>query len=112
MARNQLSRGPVLAGAIQLLGGDLVKRIDAGTVSINPASIAATSRGATAVTISGAAVGDRVVFSPPSGLEDDLLFVGAAVTGANTATVSLYNPTAGAIDGAALTWDYLWFDLT
>jgi len=89
-----------------------MKKIIAASVSINPASIAATSRGATTFTVTGAVVGDRITMEPPEGLNDDLLFVGARVTAADTATVYLYNPTIAAIDDVALTWDYTWIDLT
>lgn len=93
-------------------GGDTPKKFDTGTTSLDFASIAATTRGSVTFTLTGAAAGDMIHMQPPAGLEDDLLFVGAEVTGANTVTVYLYNPTAGAIDPAAATWRYIWIDLT
>lgn len=86
--------------------------IKTGQVSVNPPSIATVSRAAVAVTITGVKVGDKVVFEPPATLNDDLLFVGARVTGDDTVTIYIYNPTAGPIDDGALNWDYVWFDFT
>lgn len=85
-------------------------RVKRGTVSINPGSIATVSRGTGAGTVTGLATGDMILMSPPAGLNDDLVFAGARITGADTVTVYLYNPTGGAIDDGALTWDYVWFD--
>lgn len=101
--------GSVVKATGLLLGrsGSAMYGITKGTVSINPASIAATSRAATTFTVTGAASGDILIMSPPAGLNDDLLFVGARVTGTDQGTVYLYNPTGGAIDDGALTWDYV-----
>jgi hypothetical protein len=109
---NQVSRGRVKIGALQIGNGTLTKQMKYGSVSINPASIATVSRAATTFTVTGAAVGDMLVMSPPATLNDDLIFCGAKITGANTGTMYLYNPTGGPIDDGALTWEYLWFDLT
>lgn len=106
-------RGEVLVGALSVGAvSSRIKGIKSGTVSIDPGSIATVTRGTGAGTITGLAAGDIVVMSPPAALNDDLVFAGARVTGADTVTVYLYNPTAGAIDDTARTWDYLWFDLT
>ena len=88
-------------------GGKSVVYFDAGTVSVDPPSIAATSKGTVTVTIPRAATGDLVFLTPPDTLEAGLVFVGAAVTSANTVTIALYNTTAAAIDGIARTWSYL-----
>jgi hypothetical protein len=52
-----------------------------------------------------------VVVNPPA-LTAGLAFAGAAVTGANTVTVSVVNATAAPIDNASATFRYLWVDLT
>jgi hypothetical protein len=83
-----------------------------GTVSVDPPSIAATTKGAVNVTIAGLAVGDEIEFYPPAAMNDDLLFVGCRIASANTATLLIYNPTAGALDDGALTWEYTWWDRT
>jgi hypothetical protein len=106
----RITKGEASMGAVVVGTGDTVYGFDFGTVSINPASISATSRGATTFTLTGAKVGDVLVMNPPSGLNDDLVFVGCAVTGASEGTVYLYNPTGSAIDDTAATWTYLWID--
>lgn len=106
----RITKGEASMGAVQVGTGDVVYGFDFGTVSIDPASIAATTRVGTDFTLTGAKVGDVLVLNPPAGLNDDLIFAGAAVTADNTGTVYLYNPTAGAINDTARTWTYLWID--
>jgi len=108
---NLLTRGLAIVGALQTTGGTILKKVKAGSATFNPGSIAATTKLGTAVTITGAAVGDRVTVNPRTAFEDDIILSEVVVT-ANTATVFLYNPTAGAIDPASITLDWLWFDLT
>ena len=84
----------------------------AGSVSVNPPSIATVSKAAVDVTITGLAVGDLLVMHPPTALDDDLIYCGCRVKAADTATIFLYNPTGGAIDDAAQTWTYEWIDFT
>lgn len=109
----QITRGKAKVGGL-VIGptGGLIKTLKTATVSINPASIAATTRGATTFTVTGAAVGDLLIMQPPATLNDDLVFAGCAITAADTGTVYLYNTTAGAIDDVALSWVYTWVDLT
>lgn len=96
------------AGGLTLGGGTAIDGLTIGTVSVNPASLATVTKAGTEVTITGVATGDIVLFQPPSDLEAGLLYVGCAVTGANKATVYLYNPTGEAVDGAAKNWTYIW----
>lgn len=121
MAKNQLSKGPVLAHSIQLTAGDGVTidedgisvggtavsniTVVTGTVSVNPPSIAATTRADVDVTVTGVVATDIVIAEPPAALNDDLIFCGV-VAGAGKFTVSLYNTTASAIDDTARTWTY------
>lgn len=106
---NRFTKGKGLFGALNVGGGADISKISSGTVSLNPGSISATTRGTVTFTLTGADTTDIIVMTPPAALDDDLLFVGAAVTSANTVTVYLYNPTAGAIDDSARTWSYLFF---
>ena len=106
----RITKGEAAVGALVVGTGDTVYGMDFGTIAINPASIPTVSRAATTFTITGAKVGDVLVCNPPATLNDDLLFVGAAITADNTATVYLYNPTASPIDDAVGTWTYLWID--
>lgn len=98
--------------ALTIGGGTQVKKIQSGTVNADPGSIAAQTRGSVDVTITGVAVGDHVVLSPPDGLNTGLLYAGCRVTGANTVRIYLGNITGVAIDDGSLTWNWLWFDLT
>jgi hypothetical protein len=82
-----------------------------GTAQIDFASIAAGAKGSGTFTVTGAAVGDIVVVQSIDGMSD-LVFGYGTVTGANTVTVHVYNPTAGPIDNGPETFRYLWFDLT
>jgi len=92
--------------------GALLLKVRTGTIAVDPASIAATTRGAITFTLTGAKVGDVIVAQPPAALNDDLVFCGADVTADNTVTLYIYNPTAGPIDDTSQTWRYLWIDLT
>lgn len=118
MGKTRLGREEFLVGKLTaeqlLLGlaGTAVKKIKSGTISVNPASLNAVTKAGTAVTLTGAAVGDVVLVVPPTDLEDDLIPSGAVVTNVDELTVYLYNGSAGAVDGAAKNWTYLWFDLT
>jgi hypothetical protein len=107
----RLTRGTALLGGVAL-GGTTLRRIAAGSLAVNPPSIAANSRAGVDVPLSGVDVGDIVVLAPPAALADDLLFTGASVTAADTVTLYLYNPTGSAIDDAQRSWAYVWFDLT
>ena len=109
---NRLSRGEVAVGALQVGSNDTVYGIEFGTVEIDPAAINATTRGGTTFTLTGAATTDIIIVNPPSTLNDDLIYCGAAVTAADTVTVYLYNPTAGSINQAAATFSYCWIDTT
>ena len=109
---NRLSKGEVAVGALQVGDNDTVYGIEFGTVAIDPASLNATTRGATTFTLTGAATTDIIIVNPPSTLNDDLIYCGAAVTAADTVTIYLYNPTAGSINQAAATFSYCWIDTT
>lgn len=93
-------------------GGDILHKVRKAEASVNPASLASLTKAGTAVTISGVAVGDIVVAVPPATLEDDLIPAGAIASGVDTVTLYLYNASAGAVDGAALTWTFLIFELS
>jgi hypothetical protein len=92
-------------------GGSPILQVKTGTLTVNPASLAAGASAGTDATLTGVAAGDVVVLIPPATLDTGLVFNGA-VAGANKVTIYLFNPTASAVDGASLVWTYLWFDLT
>lgn len=99
-------------GDLKIGGGPVIKNTATGTISINPASIPAQSRGQVDVTLTGAAVGDIVVLHPPTALDGGLVYGGCKVTAADTLSVYIANLTAGAIDDGANDWLYLWMDIT
>jgi hypothetical protein len=108
--------GAVTAGTSLLINGagagTALKRVQSSGSTVDPPSIAANSKGSVTVTVTGAAVGDHFVCEPPGALEAGLIYVGCRVTGADQLTIYLANITAGAIDGAARSWDWTWFDFT
>lgn len=106
MGLTRITRASGLLGGVNVGGGTTVYQVKSGTVSINPGNIATVTRAATTFTVTGAEVGDVLILNPPAALNDDLLFVGAAITGANEGTVYLYNPTGGGIDDSARDWRY------
>lgn len=114
---NRLTKGKALIGSvaassIAIGGGTPIKKVTVGTIAINPASLATLTKAATTFTLTGAAAGDVVLMVPPAALEDDLIPAGSVVTATDTVSVYLYNASAGPVDGASLTWTYIWYDLT
>jgi len=98
--------------SIGLQGSARIRLAHAGTENLDPPSIATVTRGSVTFTITGAAAGDIVVMLPPAALNDDLLYVGAAVTAGDTVSVYLFNDSAAPIDDGPLDWGYLYFDTT
>ena len=78
-----------------------------GVVDVDPASIAAGESGNTAVTVNGLTTAHKVVAMCQEALEAGLVPQAAYCSAANTLTIRLFNPTAGAIDGASLEWFYI-----
>lgn len=99
-------------GDLKVGGGPVIKNTETGTLNINPASIAAQTRGSVDVTLTGAAVGDIVVLQPPDALNAGLVFGGCLVSAANTLRVFLANLTGSAINDGANDWTYFWMDIT
>lgn len=104
-----LAVGQGLAGTV---GPATVKRIQNGTVTVDPASITNATSLETAVTITGVAAGDIVIFEPPVSLETGLVYGGVRVSAADTVQLRLSCIAAAPVDGASRTWRYVWFDLT
>lgn len=91
-------------------GGTAIRKISAGTVSVDPPNQGAAGFFTHAITITGASVGDVVILHPPSTLENQLRLVGYSITGADTVTLKM--EATAAVNGAALSWDYVLYDLT
>ena len=94
-------------------GGSAVGRLIFGTCSVDPPNIGnGDSKNATVTTTSGctpsfsAATTDVLFMTPPSTIEE-LIFLGANVTAADTIKILLFNKSGGAINGAARNWPFL-----
>jgi hypothetical protein len=88
-------------------GGMSWRPVFYGTVSVDPPNIDANTSTTFTVTITGVQPGDLVFLTPPSDIEDGLVFQGANVTGANSVTIRMRNVTGTAINGNARTWSYM-----
>jgi hypothetical protein len=94
-----------LADATAKMAADAAE-VQAGTVltgskTYDAASLAASATATTTVTVTGAALGDYAI--PSLGVSAAGLVVSAYVSAADTVTVVLFNPTAGAVDLASTT---------
>jgi hypothetical protein len=76
------------------------------SASVSFSSISANSSATATITVTGAsaASGQVVVANPQTALTAGLLHTGTFISGANTVTITLYNPTAGSL-GTTNTWD-------
>ena len=79
-------------------------------VAVNPPSIAAGATANVDVATPDVHRGHAVVAIPPDTLEAGLVFKGCNVVADGSLRFTLSNPTAGAVDGAALDWTVLVFD--
>ena len=83
-----------------------------GELTVNPPSMTASSTAIVTITtaidpdVSGFVAGDRIFLTPPTAIENGLVFVGAT-TGANSVNIKIRNSGGATIDGAALSW-YFW----
>lgn len=82
---------------------DLVTNLIVQQITFDPPSLAAaTGAVSSGITVTGAALGDRVELFPPYDTQG-ILFQGF-VSAPDTIKISLFNPTAGAIDLGEGTW--------
>ncbi|OKP81637.1 hypothetical protein A3842_11200 [Paenibacillus sp. P3E] len=73
------------------------------TATIDPASLATVTGAVTsAITVTGAALGDRVEVFPPADMQGVMAF--GFVSAANAVKVSFFNPTGSTVDLASGTW--------
>jgi len=102
------------AGGLATLdsGGKIPAAQVAGVGAVAPLTATATLDFASAttgavveqtVTVTGAAVGDKVVLGAPSTLETGLIAFGF-VSATNTVKIRLLNATAGTVDAASASW--------
>ena len=112
-----LSGGATIDGSLSLTtagtntANNSINFLKQGIVSIDPASIGAGGNGTVSVTsstvpaLSGIQTGDRIFVTPPTALEDGLLFMGATA-GPDAISIKIKNVSGGAVDGAAQNWSY------
>lgn len=91
------------AGSLVVGGGAALQKFLSATASLDFGSIAAGGQAELTLSVAGAAVGDTVSLGAPAAIESGLTWAGR-VSAADTVTIRLTNPTAGAIDPAAATW--------
>lgn len=72
------------------------------TVTFNPPSLATGAFAESDVTVTGAALGDRVELYPPYDMQG-IIYQGA-VAAANTVTIALISCNSGTVDLASGTW--------
>lgn len=87
--------------------GTVINKILRGSVTINPASVAANTVASQTFTLTGAATGDSLTLNPPAaGLTAGLLVLQSFVSATDTITVVFFNTTGSPIDQASGTWTY------
>lgn len=80
-------------------------QLSGSATSSDPAEILAGATGTATLAVTGAEVGDTV-FVHPRALADGLVVESYLVSSANVVTITLFNPTAGAINDDAQIYDY------
>lgn len=99
--------GMAVATSIAIGSGTAITKVVKGTVTIDPASINATTFSSQTFTLTGAVAGDSLIFTPPAaGLTSGVIVTQSFVSAADTITVVFYNFTGGAIDLASASWTY------
>ena len=82
---------------------DLLTDLFVKSTTFDPPSLATvTGAVSSGITVTGAALGDRVELFPPSDMQGVIAF--GYVSATDTIKISLFNPTAGTIDLASGTW--------
>jgi hypothetical protein len=97
--------GIVIADEFQTTSGVTTPKVVlSGTVTINPPSLTTGAFAEGDITITGAALGDKIDLYPPYDTQG--IIYQASVASANTVTVSWSSCNAGTIDLASGTWGY------
>ncbi|WP_214629993.1 hypothetical protein [Paenibacillus agaridevorans] len=82
---------------------DLLTDLIVATVTVDPASLATVTGALTSgITVTGAALGDRVELFPPYSTQGVMAF--GFVSAANTVQISFFNPLGTTIDLASGSW--------
>jgi hypothetical protein len=75
-------------------------------VTFDPAAVATITTAEQTVTVTGAAVGDFVIAMKPS-ITTGVTIGNVRVSAANTVAIQFVNPTAGSVNPASETWQFL-----
>lgn len=99
--------GVASATSVAIGSGTAITKIVKGTVTIDPASVAATTVATQTFTLTGAVVGDSLTLNiPTAGLTAGMLICQSWVSAADTISVTFYNTTGAPIDLASASWFY------
>lgn len=85
-----------------------IRAIFAVAVTFNPASVATITTAEQTVTVPGVQVGDFVIAMKPTHTTG-VTIGNVRVSAANTIAIQFVNPTAGGVDAASETWQFLIF---
>ena len=85
-----------------------IARIFAIAVTFDPASVATITTAEQTTTVTGLRVGDFVISQKPTNTAG-VGVVNARVSAADTLALTFVNPTAGAVNAASETWQFLVF---
>jgi hypothetical protein len=93
--------------SLTINGGTAITKILKGSVTIDPASINATTVSSQTFTLTGALVGDALTLNPPAaGLTAGLVVQQVFVSAGDQITVVFFNQTGAPIDQASGSWTY------
>lgn len=97
------SSGTTSFGGLALGEDDLFTDVINGTTTFDPASLLTyTGTTSSAITVTGAALGDYVLVSAP--YDQAGIIANGYVTAADTVKITVFNATAGTVDLASGTW--------
>jgi hypothetical protein len=97
------SSGTTSYTGLALGDNDLFTGVLNGTSIFDPASLTTyTGTASSAITVTGAALGDFVIVAVPIDLTG--VIASGNVTAANTVKITVFNATAGTLDLASSTW--------
>lgn len=104
--------GDLIPTTITIGGGTTIKKIQAGSVNLNPGSFNANNVIDVDITITGAEPGDFVIVNLPPGIGATFFIQSSRIVSSNTCRVVLANSGSASADPAAGDWTWLWVDLT
>ncbi len=101
MAKNRVTRGTALLGALQLGGGTVIRKLKRYTPSLTPAAVAANTTAEQTFAVTGLTVGEVVIGINKPTAQAGLGIVGWRVSAANQLAITFSNNTAAPITPTA-----------